>query len=77
MDYNIFEKYVRKQETSLMKLTDYFRIKEAARFVGVTPNTLRKWEREGKIAVYRNPQNKYRLYRKEDLEQFLGTIKRV
>ena len=61
----------------MQKITDYLTIKEAAHFLGVTPNTLRNWERDKKIAVYRNPQNAYRLYKKEDLEQLLGNIKRV
>jgi len=50
------------------------RIKDAAVFLGVTPNTLRNWEKEKKIMVYRNPQNQYRLYKKEDLEKVLLSI---
>lgn len=49
-------------------------IKKAAAFLGVTPNTLRNWEKEGKIKVFRNPQNRYRLYRHEDLENLLNRI---
>lgn len=59
----------------MYKITDYLTIKEAAFFLGVTSNTLRNWERAGKITVYRNPQNAYRLYKKEDLEQLLENIK--
>jgi excisionase family DNA binding protein len=50
------------------------KIKEASDFLGVTPNTLRNWEKEKKIKTYRNPQNRYRLYKKEDLEQLLSNI---
>ncbi|MFA6492012.1 MAG: MerR family DNA-binding transcriptional regulator [Candidatus Babeliales bacterium] len=50
-------------------------IKEAASFVGVTPNTLRNWEREQKLRTYRNPLNHYRLYDKTDLELLLKNIK--
>ena len=60
-----------------MKITDYLKITEAAEFLGVTTNTLRNWEREKKITVYRNPQNMYRLYKKEDLEELLANIKPV
>ena len=49
-------------------------IKDAARFIGVTQNTLRNWEREKKISVLRNPLNKYRLFKKEDLELLLKSI---
>jgi MerR family copper efflux transcriptional regulator len=59
----------------VQKIIDYLKIKEAADFLGVTPNTLRNWEKEKKITVYRNPQNAYRLYKKEDLEKLLGNIK--
>jgi MerR family transcriptional regulator, copper efflux regulator len=59
----------------MQKITDYMKIKDAAKFLGVTPNTLRNWEKEKKITVYRNPQNLYRLYRKEDLEGLLNNIR--
>jgi MerR family transcriptional regulator, copper efflux regulator len=59
----------------MLKIIDYLKIKEAAKLIGVTPNTLRNWEKEKKIMVYRNPQNSYRLYKKEDLEQLLNNIK--
>lgn len=58
----------------MKKIHEFMRIKEAAAFVGVTPNTLRNWEKEQKIKVHRNPQNSYRLYKKEDLEQLLEKI---
>ena len=61
----------------MLKIIDYLTIKEAAEFVGVTTNTLRNWEKDKKITVYRNPQNKYRLYKKEDLENLLNTIKQA
>lgn len=59
----------------MKKIAEYFTIKQAAEFVGVTANTLRNWEKDKKITVYRNPQNKYRLYKKEDLENLLTNIK--
>lgn len=59
----------------MQKIIDYLKIKEAAEFIGVTPNTLRNWEKENKIMVYRNPQNLYRLFKKEDLELLLSNIK--
>lgn len=58
----------------MQKIIDYMKIKDAAIFLGVTPNTLRNWEKEKKIMVYRNPQNQYRLYKKEDLEKLLNSI---
>ena len=59
------------------KIIDYMKIKAAAKFLGVTPNTLRNWERDKKIKAYRNPLNRYRLYKQEDLEKLLKNIKPV
>lgn len=61
----------------MTKITDFLTIKNAAQILGVTPNTLRNWEKAKKISTYRNPLNKYRLYKKEDLEQLLANVKPV
>ena len=58
------------------KLKDYLRVKEAAEFLGVSPNTIRNWSREGKLKTFRNPINGYRLFRRQDLEKFLRAIKK-
>jgi len=58
----------------MYKISDYLKIEEAAEVLGITSNTLRKWEKEKKIKVYRNPINKYRMYLKEDLEALLKDI---
>lgn len=57
-----------------MRLDDYLQVKEAALFLGVAPNTLRNWERQGKIAVYRHPMNGYRLFKRGDLEAVLAGV---
>ncbi|MDP9313428.1 MAG: helix-turn-helix domain-containing protein [Chloroflexota bacterium] len=57
-----------------MNIRDYLTIKEAAAFLGVSPNTLRNWERAGKIATHRHPLNGYRLYKQADLEALLIMI---
>jgi len=49
----------------------YYTIKEAAHLVGVTPLTLRNWDKQGKLRARRNPINNYRVYKSEDLELFL------
>jgi len=54
-----------------MMWKNYLRIKEAAEFLGVSPLTLRNWDKKGKLASYRHPINHYRLYRMIDLEKFL------
>ena len=57
-------------------LKDFLRVRVAAEFLGVSPNTLRNWSRDGKIPVHRNPINGYRLYEKSDLERLLREINR-
>lgn len=53
------------------KLDKYLRIKEAAAYLGVSPNTLRNWGRTGKLSERRHPINAYRLYAKEELDALL------
>jgi excisionase family DNA binding protein len=55
-------------------LRDYLKIAEAEDVLGVSINTLRKWADEGKIQVYVNPANRYRLFRRSDLESFLKKL---
>jgi len=52
----------------------YMKVREAAQFLGVAPNTLRAWGAAGKIREFRSPANGYRLYKREDLEKFLRQI---
>lgn len=57
------------------KLDGYLRIKQAAEFLGVSPNTLRNWGRDGRIIEHRHPVNNYRLYEKDDLIRLLHRAK--
>ncbi len=52
----------------------YLNIKETARLLGVTPLTLRNWDKKGVLAAYRNPANNYRVYRRDQVEMFLRRI---
>lgn len=57
-----------------MRLPGYVQIKEAAALLGVAENTLRNWERSGRIRVYRHPINNYRLYKRADIAALLAAI---
>jgi MerR family transcriptional regulator, copper efflux regulator len=59
----------------MQKIDDYLKIKDAATWLGVSPTTLRNWERQGKLKAHRNPVNRYRLYKKSDLEELLIKIR--
>lgn len=52
------------------------RVKEAAEFLGVAPNTVRNWGEAGKIPEYRHPANNYRLYKRAELEGLLKKVQR-
>jgi excisionase family DNA binding protein len=57
------------------KLAEYLTIGKAAKFLGVSANTLRNWDRAGKVKAVRHPVNRYRLYRSEDLRALLKKTK--
>lgn len=59
---------------TLIKISEYMTIKQAAKYLGVSGNTLRSWEKLEKIKPIRNPMNNYRLYKKEDLDKILKTF---
>lgn len=52
----------------------YLTIKEVAKLLGVTPLTLRNWDKAGKLKACRNPINNYRVYKPEEIELFLRKI---
>jgi excisionase family DNA binding protein len=60
--------------TKLLSARDFIRIQEAASILGVSEQTLRNWDRAGKLRAHRHPINGYRLYRAADLHAFLQTI---
>jgi len=52
----------------------FYTIKEAAEFLGVTPLTLRNWDRNGKFLAGRHPISNYRIYKIEHLETLAKEI---
>ena len=60
----------------MTKLTEYLQTAEAAEYLGVAQNTIRKWAARGELPVHRNPANGYRLFKREDLKKFLEKVAR-
>ncbi len=54
-----------------MDMKDFIQIDEASKILNVTTMTLRRWDKAGKLKAYRHPINKYRLYKKSDIEELL------
>lgn len=52
----------------------YVTIKQASDILGVSPLTLRNWDKNGKLKALRHPMNNYRVYRIEDLQKVLEEI---
>jgi excisionase family DNA binding protein len=61
---------------TMMHEHGYLQVRDAARYLGVSPSTLRNWERLGKIAAHRHPVNNYRLFKRADLDALLQEIER-
>ncbi len=49
---------------------DYLSLKEAAEYLGISTQTLRRWDASGKLKSVRHPSSGYRYYRRADLEPF-------
>lgn len=56
---------------SKISFEEFLTVRRAAEFMGVSPSTLRNWDRRGKLQARRHPLNGYRLYRRSDLEALL------
>jgi DNA-binding transcriptional MerR regulator len=50
-------------------LKPHLTIAEAAKSLGVTPSTLRNWDRRGKLTPRRHPINGYRIYDRAEIER--------
>lgn len=57
-----------------MPADKYITIKNAAKMLGVTPLTLRNWDKQGKLTATRHPFNNYRVYNIADIHNLLNRI---
>lgn len=48
---------------------EFLSIREVAEFLGVHQETLRRWDREGKLRSVRIGERGHRKYKKEDIEK--------
>lgn len=52
----------------------YITIKQASKILGVTPLTLRNWDKQGKLMASRHPFNNYRVYNISDINNLIKRI---
>ncbi len=57
-----------------MVTKDYYSLSEAAEVLGKSKETLRRWDREGKLDAVREPVSNYRVYRKEDINSLIKPL---
>jgi excisionase family DNA binding protein len=51
------------------------RIREAAEMLGVNPETLRRWDRDGRLPAIKISKRGDRRYKRENIEKFIKKIK--
>lgn len=51
-------------------------VKQASEILGVNPETLRRWDRAGKLKAKRHPINGYRIYKLKNIEILRKKIER-
>ncbi len=54
------------------KLDGLMRVGAAAKLLGVSSETLRNWDKSGRLVPTRHPVTGYRYYRRQDLDSFLA-----
>ncbi len=52
-------------------MTQLVTIKVAAHALGVSRSTLRTWEKKGKFKSYRHPANNYRMYKFDEILDYI------
>ena len=57
------------------RISDHLTIHKAARYLGVSVNTLRAWDHTGKLTARRHPINGYRLYPPSQLDAVLSALR--
>lgn len=55
-------------------MKDFLSLAETAELVGKSKETLRRWDKEGILNAVREPVSNYRVYKKYDVQQLLGTL---
>jgi DNA (cytosine-5)-methyltransferase 1 len=52
-------------------MQNFLLVKEVARLLKVSPNTVRAWADSGKLPEHRHPVNNYRVFKKSDIDRLI------
>jgi DNA (cytosine-5)-methyltransferase 1 len=55
-------------------MNEYLTLAEASKLIGKSKETLRRWDREGKLSAVREPMSNYRFYRKAEVESVFSSF---
>jgi len=64
------------KRTIVLDYECYLTIKKAAEVLGVSKETLRRWDKMGKLKAYRHHISNYILYKMSDLNKVFEDIKK-
>ena len=53
-------------------MSEYISLSQASKIIGKSKETLRRWDREGKLSAVREPISNYRVYRKIEVERLFS-----
>jgi DNA (cytosine-5)-methyltransferase 1 len=53
-------------------MNEYLTLSETAEYIGKSKETLRRWDREGKLSAFREPMSNYRVYKREEVESLFS-----
>ena len=60
-----------------MVTKEYITLNEASELLGKSKETLRRWDREGKLSAVREPISNYRVYNKKDIQLLIGGLENI
>lgn len=55
-------------------IMEYLSLSEASELIGKSKETLRRWDRDGRLNAVREPISNYRVYRKDDIQLLMGEL---
>jgi DNA (cytosine-5)-methyltransferase 1 len=55
-------------------MNEYLTLSETAEYIGKSKETLRRWDKEGKLTAVREPISNYRVYRKSEVETLFANF---